>query len=81
MVMPAIPKETALERLSGDEKATPTESTANPTANTAGHTSSWSLVIQLGMISYLTGRVRPLRRLELSRIVVPDASISLRALP
>lgn len=30
-------------------RATPTESTANTSANTAGQTSSWSLVIQFGM--------------------------------
>lgn len=79
--MPAIPNATTLDRLSGDVRATPTESTANTKANTAGQTSSWSLVIQFGMISYLTGRVRPLRRLEPSRMLVPDASMSLRALP
>jgi len=50
IVMPAIPKETTLERLSGEMRATPTERTANAKANTAGHTSSWSLVIQFGMI-------------------------------
>jgi hypothetical protein len=79
--MPANPKDTTLERLSGAKNAVPTESTVNTVANTAGHTSSWSLVVQFGMISYLTGRVRPLRRLEPSRMVVPDASMSLRALP
>jgi hypothetical protein len=79
--MPANPKDTTLERLSGDKNAVPTESTVNTVAITAGHTSSWSLVIQLGMISYLTGRVRPLRRLEASRMSVPDEAISLRALP
>jgi len=79
--MPASPKDTTLERLSGDMKAVPTESTVNTVAITAGHTSSLSLYQKVGMISYLTGRVRPLRRLEPSRMVVPDASMSLRALP
>jgi len=79
--MPARPKETTLERLPGAKKAVPTESTVNTVAITAGHTSSLSRYHQVGMFSYLTGRVRPLRRLEASRMSVPDEAMSLRALP
>ena len=79
--MPAKARVSASIGLSGRVKARISASRVNTVAPTAGHTKSRRREKRSGMLTYLTGRVRPLRRVEASRMVVPDALMSLRALP